>query len=330
MTADPLTLEELTKFGVQLEDEGPHAFDPEVEWWNESWFWDWFDSTGRVAGHCRIGVHPNQERAWVWFYLYRDGEWVAVAEPRLPLLDLKLDDLSYDRWGLRFSYRAGDPLRSGHLSFEGFGRVVSGPRTGMILPVGAELEIASLGAPHAPPKSNVAGHSSETYPSSRFEQPISARGTLRLGPERLDFDGRGERDHSWGPRHWNLEWTVIVVNGEDLRMLCHDARVPNVGRFAGGYLHREKSISIPDVHLDLEFHDEDLQKPVSGRFSVKAEDGTVVEGSIEVISAAEIDLSHTLVPPQRSIYRRSLIRVRRAEGAPLLGWMEFHRFLGED
>ena len=102
--------EALTKFGIQLEDEGSHPFDPAVEWWNESWFWDWFDAGGTLAGHCRIGIHPNQSRAWLWLYLYRAGEWIALEEPRLPLADLALATLAYDRWGLRFSWEPDQPL----------------------------------------------------------------------------------------------------------------------------------------------------------------------------------------------------------------------------
>jgi hypothetical protein len=295
---DGMTDEELTKFGVTPDDEGPHAFDPAVEWWNESWFWDWFDAEGRVAGHCRIGIHPSQGRAWVWFFLKRDDEWIAVEQPRLPLSDLKLPELAYDRWGLRFRYEVQSPLRRGRLWFDGFGRVLGGPRGGMVLPVGADLEISALGAPHSPGRARARGHESETYPASRFEQPIALRGTLRIDDTRLPFEGRGERDHSWGPRPWNMEWTVVVLNGEDLRLQCHEALIPQAGRFAGGYLHREDSISLR------------------------------VGGPIEIVSAAEIDLSHVLVPPQRSIYRRALIRVHRDTGGPLLGWMELHRLRG--
>lgn len=30
----PMDEKTLTQFGVHLVDEGPHAFDPAVEWWN--------------------------------------------------------------------------------------------------------------------------------------------------------------------------------------------------------------------------------------------------------------------------------------------------------
>ncbi len=64
-----LSLEDLTKFGIRPEGEVLHPFDSRVEWWNESWFWDWFDDAGAVAGHCRIGLFPAQKRGWVWLFL---------------------------------------------------------------------------------------------------------------------------------------------------------------------------------------------------------------------------------------------------------------------
>jgi hypothetical protein len=317
---------ELAGFGVLPEDEGSHAFDPAVEWWNESWFWDWFDATGTTAGHCRLGVHPNQGRAWLWLYLYRDGEWVAVEETRLPLADLDRGKLAYDRFGLRFSWTPSAPLREGRLRVEGFGRAVAGPRTGMILPVGADLEVEALGPPYCQGRHTAAGHSSETYPASRYEQPIAVHGTLKLDGMEIPFLGRGERDHSWGPRPWNLEWTFLVLNGETLRLQCSEALIPNVGRFAGGYLQRNATVSITDVAFDLAFEHRNVLRPFSGRFTVQAEDGTSLGGALEPISAAEIDLSHSFVPPQRSIYRRALLRARlEPRGEPLLGWLEFNR-----
>ena len=41
----------------------------------------------------------------------------------------------------------------------------------------------------------------------------------------------------------------------------------------------------------------------------------------------EIDITHTFAPPQRSVYRRALIRAQREGGPPLLGWTESNRFL---
>jgi hypothetical protein len=330
----------LTRFGVDFADERPHAFDPAVEWWNESWFWDWFDADGRVAGHCRVGLHPNQQRAWVWYYQLCDGEWIAVEEPRLPITDLCRSApgvpvaggavFAYQRFGLAFSWEPEAPLRAGRLRFSGFGRVLSGPRTGLILPVGADLRVDALGPAHSLGRARAPGHESERYPASRFEQPIAVRGVLRADGVERDFAGRGERDHSWGPRHWNLEWTFLVLNGDDLRLQCAEARIPNLAPIHGGYLCREPgadTVTIAEARFDFAFRDEDLSRPVAGRFTARAEDGTALAFDVEPLAAAEIDITHTFVPPQRSVYRRALVRAAGAGRAePLLGWVESNRF----
>jgi len=334
----PLSDDELTKFGIGFADEGAHVFDPAVEWWNESWFWDWFDADGRVAGHCRVGLHPNQQRAWLWYYHLCDGEWIAVEEPRLPITDVCRAEpgapapgravFAYERFGLAFSWEPRAPLRAGRFRFAGFGRVLSGPRAGLLLPVGADLEVEALGAAHSLGRARAPGHESERYPASRFEQPIAVRGTLAAGGVERAFSGRGERDHSWGPRHWNLEWTFLVLNGEDLRLQCAEARLPNLAPIRGGYLSRSETISISDARFDFEYRDQDLARPVAGRFTATAEDGTPLSFEIEPLAAAEIDITHTFVPPQRSVYRRALVRAKPSSGhgPPLLGWVESNRF----
>ncbi|MCX5739705.1 MAG: hypothetical protein NTZ61_14665 [Proteobacteria bacterium] len=60
---------------------------------------------------------------------------------------------------------------------------------------------------------------------------------------------------------------------------------------------------------------------------VVAEDGTRLVFDIEPIAATEIDITHTFVPPQRSVYRRALVRALREGGPPLIGWTEFNRFV---
>jgi hypothetical protein len=144
-----------------------------------------------------------------------------------------------------------------------------------------------------------------------------------------NFEGRGERDHSWGPRHWNLEWTFLVLNGPDLRLQCAEARIPNLDPIHGGYLSRGETISITKARFDFAYHDDDVARPVDGTLEIVAEDGTRLVFEIEPIAAAEIDITHTFVPPQRSVYRRALVRARREGGPPLLGWTEFNRFVSK-
>jgi len=317
---------ELERFGVVPADEGPHAFDPEVEWWNESWFWDWYDARGEVAGHCRIGMHPNQRRVWVWFYLKHADEWVCVEEARLPLETFDAARLAYEGWGLRFSWDPSAPLRTGRFRFDGFGRVISGPRVGQIHAVSADLEVEAMGPPHAPKKME-AHDGSVRYPASRFEQPVRYRGATAIAGEARPFEGRGERDHSWGPRFWNMEWTFLVVNGEGLRSQCASVDIPGVPRIGTGYLYRDDAFEeLTEVELDVEVEDRPVLDPVAGKLRLKTASGDELRGTIESLSGIEIDLTHTFEPPQRSLYRRGLVRVAlEGEAEPLTGWLEFNR-----
>ncbi len=274
-------------------------------------------------------MHANQQRAWLWFFLYREGEWLAVEETRLPLADLDLARLAYDRFGLRVSWEVARPLRSGRLRFEGFGRVLCGRRGGMILPVAADLQITAAGPPHSIGRSSAAGHSSERYPASRFEQPITVRGALGIDADSRPFAGRGERDHSWGPRFWNLEWTFLVLGRDKLRLQGAEAIVPGGGRFVVGYLQREHMVPLAEARFDFAIRPDDVLQPIAGRFTARAEDGEEIAGTLEPLTAAEIDLTHAFVPPQRSLYRRALVRARLDDGGPpLLGWVEFNRLRG--
>jgi hypothetical protein len=326
MASLKLSDEDLARYGVGPEDEGRHAFDPDVEWWNESWFWDWYDAEGRVAGHCRIGMHPNQDRVWVWFYLKHGDEWVCVEEPRLPLSSFDPDRLAYDGWGLRFAWDVTSPIRTGRFRFDGFGRVLSGPRASQIQAVSADLEVEAMGPPHAPKKMD-AQAGTEQYPASRFEQPVAYRGTTAIAGEARPFEGRGERDHSWGPRFWNMEWTFLVVNGETLRSQCANVDIPGVPRIGTGYLYRGDDFQeLAEVELDVDVEDRPVLDPVAGKLRWKTERGEALHGEIESLSGIEIDLTHTFVPPQRSLYRRGLVRVTLAgEAEPLIGWLEFNR-----
>jgi len=323
-----LSLAELTRFGIMPADEHPHPYSPDYEWWNESVFYDWYDRTGANAGHCRIAWHPNQQRLWVWLFLYNGSEWIAIEEPRLPFAALKLPQIAYDDgWGLRFSYTVHEPLRSGRFAAAGFGRVLSGPRAGMILPIAVELDVETVGAAHSLGQHTLAGHSAAGYSTSRFEQPIRARGSYSIAGEKRALEVRGERDHSWGPRWWNIEWNFMAVNGDDYRLQCAAVRVPDASAISTGYLHKAATQNITEVRFDLVFDDHRPTRPVAGRFAVAGDDGARLAGTIESISGAEIDITHTFVPPRRSVYRRALIRVTPDDGAPAIGWLESNRFV---
>jgi hypothetical protein len=326
---------DLARWGITPADEGFHRFDPADPSWNESWFWDWFTDDGMLAGHCRIGTFPSQRRFWLWLYLFRQtdagGEWLVIEEPRLDLMDLERPALRYAQHGLYVEWFPRRPLLEGQLRAAGRARAVSGPKVGRMVDVAVDLEVTAAGVPHSTGQGDVEGHESEHYDARRFEQPIDVRGSHTLDGELIEFDGRGERDHSWGPRAWNIEWTFFAVSRPAQRLQFVEVRIKGFdGPIEVGYLQSPTDAQdLASVKLPVEAHGE-LADAFSGRVDVVADDGTTVGGSIELISAHEMDISHTLDPPRGTRYHRALVRVVPDEGEPLMGWLEDNRLFADD
>ncbi len=323
------TDEELTQFGIRFEDDLARPFDPAEPSWNESIFYDWYNADGTCAGHIRIGALPNQGRVWLWLFVYDQGQWVALEEPRLPIGSFGWDSFSYEGAGLSFSRTVDDPLRQSQVRCRGFGRVVSGPRTGRVVPVSIDLAVTGTGPAHTVGDAGVSGHSSDEYDARRFEQPTEVRGSIEIDGRHVDFEGRGERDHSWGPRFWNMEWTFLVLNGEAFRMQCVRAQFDEDTYMDVGYLNRGGNTQHVELaEFDLTFDHDSLDAPYQGTVRAQTEAGTVISGRIENVAQSEIDLTHSLEPPQASVYRRGVLRFTPDDGGPsCLGWLEYHRFL---
>lgn len=328
---------DVTKFGVHLHDEFHHPFSADHPDWNESYFFDWYDAAGKNAGHCRVGWHPVQQRILFWLYLYNGSEWLVIEEYRLPFSALELDcedrpgagknAFSYEGWGLAFKYKPQQPLRSGQLSVCGFARVLSGPRQGMVKPIELELNINAIGPPYSRGAGMVDGHSATGFSTNRYEQPTQSQGKMLIDGEVTELNVRGERDHSWGPRPWDMAWQFFVVNNEHFSLLATQVEIPEWPLISMGYYHGhgEDMEALSKTDFKLTFNSMDPTQTVSGEFSLTCESGREIQGTIETISGTELDITHTFSTPHRSEYRRSLIRCRFDDGGESIGWLECNR-----
>ncbi len=340
-----LSIEELTGFGIRLGDDHHHPYDPADISWNESWFWDWFAPDGTFAGHCRIGHMPNQERVWLWLYLFDTavvpgGEWVCIEQPWLDHNWLQVPTLAYDRLGLQFRHEPLHPMASGRLTLHGPARIVTGPRASTVTTIDVEVAWAATGGPHSPGQGDVRGHASDGFDASRMEQPFDATVRHAIGSHEVTYAARGERDHSWGPRFWNMDWTFLALSSSTRRTQFVEVGIKGLDPILLGYLSTGSATSaLGAVEIDLTDHD-DLAMPFSGRVAVHATGSHSVEGnrighsiagSIEVLTWCGLDVSHVLTPPRSSDYRRSLIRLTPDDGGePLMGWLETNRLLDGD
>ena len=328
---------DVTKFGIHLEDEFPHLFSVDHADWNESYFFDWYDTTGTNAGHCRIGWHPVQQRVLFWLYLYNGSEWLMIEEYRLPFSSLKLNynktvkemchAFSYEGWGLEFNYQPQEPLRSGQLSVKGFARVLSGTRQGMIKPVELELTVNAIGPAYSRGGGEIESHSAENFSTNRYEQPHQSQVQVVIDGETTELAVRGERDHSWGPRPWDMCWQFLVVNNERFSLLATQVEIPEWPLIRMGYYHAhgEEMEHLSETEFSLNFDETNPLQAVSGSLSLLCESGRKINITLETISGTEIDITHTFSTPHRSEYRRSLIRCSFDDGIQSIGWLESNR-----
>ncbi len=328
---------DVTAFGIQLDDEFHHPFSDDHPDWNESYFFDWYDASGSNAGHCRVGWHPVQQRILFWLYLYNGSEWLVIEEYRLPFSALQLggkdspgaakNAFSYEGWGLEFKYQPQQPLRSGRLSVSGFARVLCGQRQGMIKPVELELTVTAIGPPYSRGAGAVDSHSADHFSTNRYEQPTQSKGWMVVDGKKTELTVRGERDHSWGPRPWDMGWQFFVVNNERFSLLATHVQIPEWPLITMGYYHGhgEAMEQLAETELVLDFDSNHPTQAVSGTFTLLCESGRKILGSIETISGTEIDITHTFSTPHRSEYRRSLIRCTFDDGSQSIGWLECNR-----
>ncbi len=324
---------DVTQFGIQPDDEFHHPFSDAHPDWNESYFFDWYDASGENAGHCRVGWHPVQQRVLFWLYLYNGAEWLVIEEYRLPFTALALGSgdaepaFSYDGWGLAFNYQSQERLRSGRLVVSGFARVLCGPRQGMIVPVQLDLAVTAIGPPYSRGAGTVDSHSAAHFSTDRYEQPTQLQGEVTIGGETRTLTARGERDHSWGPRPWDMQWQFLVLNNERFSMLATQVQIPDWPVISMGYYqgHGKAMEALTETELALTFNAADPTCAVRGSFNLLCESGRRVQGSIEAISGTEIDITHTFANPHRSEYRRSLVRCAFDDGSASIGWFECNR-----
>ena len=185
---------------ADLEKEHPPADDP---FWQESWYFNFADADRNVYGLTRIGYRPYRNRA--------DGLLLASVNGRPALL--------YPALGKKLSssavaIRPPHQLRTGGLCF-----VCRSPMEEWRLSlktrrVDLELTYSCETPPYFYPE--VAMETGPSAAASHYEQAGRVSGRIRFGGTDLPVSGRGQRDHSWGPRHWAGvgSWTWISAQFE--------------------------------------------------------------------------------------------------------------------
>ena len=177
------------------EDEGRHEPGTDVLW-NESWYFDFAAADGSIGGYVRIGLYPNLGVAWYWGYLVREGEPLLAVQHHEAALPTSRS-LEVREEGLWATQHCETPHEHWTIGLEAFavalddpGEAYAADLRGDRVALGFDLEWEATAPVY-------------DYPMvSRYEQSCRVSGEILVGTESIDFDGWGQRDHSWGVRDW--------------------------------------------------------------------------------------------------------------------------------
>jgi hypothetical protein len=196
----------MNDFVIHAEDELPHLAGPEVNF-NESVYLNGFDSKTGAGGWMRLGNRVNEGYAELSVCLYLPDGRIACSFRRP---SIETND-RFDAGGL--AYAVIEPFRSVAMHYRGDLHVVTNPdalRDPQSLfarePAAGHvrLEFVAESPVHggAPTHDGVQTMYGRDFSFGHFNQHGRVVGEIRVGDEIFSIDGRGWRDHSWGPRYW--------------------------------------------------------------------------------------------------------------------------------
>ncbi|MEY2571754.1 MAG: hypothetical protein QOE63_2104 [Acidimicrobiaceae bacterium] len=276
--------------------------------WSESWYFDFFAPDGSLGGWVRLGLYPNLGVAWYHAYVVGpDRRTLAVQDLEVPLP--RKGSLELRTHGLWADHTCETPLDHWSLGNEAFALAVDDPADlyaaeprGEQVPMGLDLEWETDGEPH---------HYLHT---TRYEIPCRVHGEVLVGAERIELDGWGQRDHSWGVRDWwAFPWVWCAGRlDEGTRFHGSDIRVPNVDI---GFGYQQPGDATNDVHAGEQLGEHGF--PTAASIAIAD-----LELTLDPIAFAPALLTFE---DKVDRFPRALCRVTAADGRPGWAWTEWNQ-----
>jgi hypothetical protein len=294
-------------------DEGRHEPGPEALW-NESWYFDAVGDDSSLGVYTRIGRVPNQGDCLYTACICGPGRpSIMLVDASAPLPPMDDDAQVIDIGGLHAEHHCDEPLQRWRVTLEGTAQAHEDPSAPLRAESGEPVEIAfdlvweTEGIPYS------------WRQATRYEIPCRVSGTVRVGDERIDFSGPGQRDHSWGARDWwGVDWMWSALHLSD-GTRAHAVGVPQMPGYGVGYLQREGELEEIETVTATE---------------VVAENGLITSARI-LAGPGELDFAVEplaygailLVAPDGRVshFPRAMCQVRAADGRAGVGWVEWNR-----
>jgi len=302
---------------VDPADEGTHPAGPEPLW-NESYYLDFAAEDGSLGGYVRIGRYPNLGEGgagliWYWACVVGpDRRLVTVIDNEVPF-PTSYSSLEVRSDGLWADHHVETALDHFSLGLEAFGVALDDPADtyhglrGERTPLGLDLEWDTDGIPFRWPEG-----------LDRYEVPCRVHGEILVGDERIEFEGPGQRDHSWGERDWWVRgWCWTAFRLDDGTRLHAVTILPSEG-FAIGY---EQP---PGGGLDLVTSF--AAEPDLGGDDIPTSAALDVQGlAITVQPLAWSPVLLTSPDGREARFPRAMARFTASDGRTGTGWIEFNQ-----
>ncbi|MCB0220048.1 MAG: hypothetical protein KDH09_10170 [Chrysiogenetes bacterium] len=216
------------KLRLEPQDEYMHPLE-EAKNFNESMYFNVYDSQSKVGGFFRLGNRANEGYAEMTTCLYLPDGRVAFMYQRPSIKD----NDSFNAGGMKFE--VVEPFKALKVSYKG--KVVTldnpldmaEPRKAFKENPWTDCEVTLDYSGLSPmyggePESEAGERLVEPNPDEggfargHYEQHVAAKGTIKVGDQSWEISGHGLRDHSWGPRFWQSPWWYrwLTINfGDD-------------------------------------------------------------------------------------------------------------------
>jgi hypothetical protein len=279
-------------FTLRPEDEYPHQPDASPNF-NESVYANAFDAAGKIGGWMRIGNRVNEGYAELSVVLYLPGGRVACqfGRPTITANDRFVAD------GL--SVEVVEPLKRLTMRYEGELMLLDDPellrepkKLGQAPRVPGHVVFETVGvspihggSPTLPDQPTMYGRD---FSLNHFNQHTKISGHIRVGEETWELhDALGWRDHSWGPRYWQvIYWyRLFIANAAPGRafMLLKITDKDGKSRRVGVLLVDGAYEDILDMDVTTEWSDR--QDPVKVKLGVRtARRRVIIEGEIRTMA----------------------------------------------
>jgi hypothetical protein len=285
--------------------------------WSESWYADFVDPAQGLGGWFRLGLVPNQQKAWVHALLCGPGmPTVAVADTEVPL---PADPWTVRTDGFELGHSADAPLQSYRVHLRARGLAYQDPSgllrgdPGTPVEVTMDLAWATDGTPY------------KYRLTTRYEIPCAVTGTITIDGAGYRVEAvPGQRDHSWGVRDWwSMDWMWNALHLDDGTHLHGvNIRIPGAPTFSVGYLQ------------DADGNVNDLQTVASRE--TFADNGLPLRATLELdpggLTADVEPRGHapvllTAADGRLSQFPRAWVSISTADGRSGVGWVEWNRNL---